>query len=125
MKTDLNPKIRMQYKIWMESPEGEGIMGDGKWLILKTIEQTGSLKAATEALGLTYRRTWGDLKKIETQLGISLLDKSRGGAQGGASSLSNAGKQMVAAFDELHENLDGVIKKAFIQFQERLADIEI
>ena len=125
MKTDLNPKIRMQYKIWMESPEGEGIMGDGKWLILKTIEQTGSLKAATEALGLTYRRTWGDLKKIEAQLGISLLDKSRGGAQGGASSLSPAGKQMVAAFDELHQNLDAVIKQAFIQFQERLAEIEI
>ena len=56
MKTD---KIKPEYKVWLSTHTGEGIMGDGKWQILKAIEKTGSLMAATELLGLTYRRTWG------------------------------------------------------------------
>jgi molybdate transport system regulatory protein len=113
MKTD---KIKPEYKIWLSTETGEGIMGDGKWQILKAIEKTGSLMAATELLGLTYRRTWGDLKKIEEQLGIQLLDKSRGGKDGGTSSLTPEGKRLVEAFDHLHERMDGVIQSAFKDF---------
>jgi molybdate transport repressor ModE-like protein len=113
MKTD---KIKPEYKIWLSTESGEGIMGDGKWQILKAIEKTGSLMAATELLGLTYRRTWGDLKKIEEQLGFQLLDKSRGGKDGGTSSLTLEGKRLVAAFDHLHERMDGAIQMAFNDF---------
>ena len=50
-------KIKPEYKIWLSTETGEGIMGDGKWQILKAIEKKGSLMAACDALGLTYRRT--------------------------------------------------------------------
>ncbi|MDP4291844.1 MAG: LysR family transcriptional regulator [Bacteroidota bacterium] len=109
-------KIKPEYKIWLSTETGEGIMGDGKWQILKAIEKTGSLMAATEALGLTYRRTWGDLKKIEEQLGFQLLDKSRGGKDGGTSTLTPEGKRLVEAFDHLHARVDGVIQLAFEDF---------
>jgi molybdate transport system regulatory protein len=108
--------IKPQHKIWLSTETGEGIMGDGKWQILKAIEKTGSLMAATETLGLTYRRTWGDLKKIEEQLGFQILDKSRGGKDGGKSTLTPAGKRLVAAFDHLHARVDGVIQSAFNDF---------
>jgi molybdate transport system regulatory protein len=75
-------------------------MGDGKWGILKAIEEHGSLKAATDALGITYRRTWGDLKAIEEKLGVALLEKTRGGASGGQTQLTKEGLKLVAAFDE-------------------------
>ena len=109
-------KIKPEYKIWLSTEAGEGIMGDGKWQILKAIEKTGSLKSATESLGLTYRRTWGDLKKIEEQLGFPLLDKSRGGKDGGTSSLTPEGKKLVQAFDNFHAHVDGVIQIAFKEF---------
>ena len=57
--------IRFNYKIWLSTNDGINLLGDGKWKILKAIESHGSLKAATDALGITYRRTWGDLKAIE------------------------------------------------------------
>lgn len=100
--------------------EGKGIMGDGKWKILKAIEEHGSLKAATEALGLTYRRTWGDLKEIEEALGFSLLDKSRGGKEGGNTSLTAEGKNLVLAFDQFHDKIDSVMETAFIELQQKL-----
>ena len=62
---DLN-EIKLQHKMWLETADGEGILGDGKWQILRAVDQEGSLTAACQKLGLTYRRTWGDLKKIES-----------------------------------------------------------
>ena len=91
-------------------------MGDGKWQILKAIEKKGSLMAACDALGLTYRRTQGDLKKIEEQLGFQLLGKSRGGKDGGTSTLTPEGKRLVEAFDNFHTRVDGVIQMAFKEF---------
>ncbi len=112
--------IQFNYKIWLSTPEGKGIMGDGKWQILKAIEEHGSLKAATEALGLTYRRTWGDLKEIEALLGFPLLDKSRGGKDGGQTQLSPVGKKMVEAFDRFHQKVDHYMEEAFLEFRENI-----
>ena len=108
-----NEDIVFNYKIWLSTKEGKGIMGDGKWEILKAIETHGSLVAACEALGLTYRRTWGELKKIEQLLGCPLVEKYRGGKDGGNSQLSPEGKRLVAAFDKFHAQMDIVMEKAF------------
>lgn len=116
--------IRLNYKIWIETIDQKGIMGDGKWQILKAIEKHGSLMAATEALGITYRKTWGDLKEIEKSLGFPLLDKNRGGKEGGSSSLTPQGLELVKAFDEFHSKADTVIEKEFEAFLQKLKSIE-
>lgn len=122
-KIDLD-SIVLQHKIWMETPDGKGILGDGKWQILKAIEQTGSLTGACNLLGLTYRRTWGDLKKIEQMFGFTLLEKSRGGKEGGMSCLSPEGKKMVAAFDEFHQSVDSTIENALQAFKAKLVELK-
>ena len=116
--------ILFHHKIWLSTGDDKGILGDGKWLILKAIEETGSLMGACLKLNLTYRRTWGDLKKIEQQLGFSLLEKSRGGKNGGSSSLSPQGQLLVNAFDRFHQKVDSVIKDAFDEFKASLLEIE-
>ncbi|MFH1160272.1 MAG: LysR family transcriptional regulator [bacterium] len=108
--------IRLHYKIWMEDPSGVGILGDGKWQMLKLIEEKGSMKAACDAMGYTYRRTWGNLKKIEDFFGFPLLEKHRGGAEGGNTQLTAEGKKMVQAFDRFHSQVDAVIKDGFSMF---------
>ncbi len=108
------------YKIWLSTKDGINLMGDGKWKILKAIEEQGSLMAATDSLGLTYRRTWGDLKKIEKQLGFPLLEKSRGGKDGGNTLLTPQGKLLVEAFDEFHEKVDLIMENAFQEFRQKL-----
>ncbi|MEZ5197732.1 MAG: LysR family transcriptional regulator [Bacteroidales bacterium] len=122
METNYLPaNIKFNYKIWLSTDKDEGILGDGKWQILKAIEQHGSLKAATKALGITYRRTWGDLKKIEEVLGFAILEKERGGKDGGKSSLTPEGKKLVQAFDEFHEKVDVQIEQAFEEFRNKLS----
>ncbi len=115
--------IQLHHKIWLANPDNSGILGDGKWLILKAIEETGSLTGACTKLNLTYRRTWGDLKKIEEMLGFPLLEKSRGGKEGGTSILSPQGKNLVNAFDKFHQQVDGVIKNALDELKTSLLEI--
>lgn len=115
--------IMLHHKIWLATTDDTGILGDGKWLILKAIHETGSLMGACAKLDLTYRRTWGDLKKIEQMLGFPLIEKSRGGRDGGTSSLSPQGKLLVDAFDKFHQKVDGVIADAFTELKTSLLEI--
>lgn len=110
----------LNYKIWLSTKDGKGIMGDGKWKILKAIKKHGSLKAATMALGLTYRRTWGDLKQIEKEFGYPLLEKKRGGKYGGETTLTVQGEKIVNAFDKFHKKTDRIMEKAFIELEKDL-----
>lgn len=114
--------FKLNFKIWLSTLSGKGIMGDGKWRILKAIEKHGSLKAATKALGLTYRRTWGDLKAIEEEFGFPLLEKSRGGAEGGKTELTPEGKNLVNAFDAFHSKVDVMMDEAFREFRQNLME---
>lgn len=108
--------IHLHYKIWMSDQENKGILGDGKWQILKLIENKGSIKAACDELGYTYRRTWGNLKKIEQFFGFPLLEKQRGGSDGGRTLLTPQGKKLVQAFDNFHASVDQVIQEGFEKF---------
>jgi molybdate transport repressor ModE-like protein len=110
--SDINP----EYKVWFSTPDGKGILGDGKWKILKTIEACGSLVQACEELNITYRRTWNDLKKIEQQLGFKLLETARGGADGGSTHLTPEGIKLIKAFDHFHQRMDKIMKVEFDKF---------
>ncbi len=112
--------IRLHYKIWMADEKESGILGDGKWKMLKLIEEKGSMKAACEEMGYTYRRTWGNLRKIEDFFGFPLLEKHRGGAERGRTVLSEEGKRLVRAFDTFHQSLDEHIQRGFEKFMEEL-----
>ena len=114
--TNINP----EYKVWFSTPAGEGILGDGKWKILKKIEECGSLVQACEEMNITYRHTWNDLKKIETLLGFKLLETSRGGVEGGSTRLTDNGRKLIEAFDHFHQRMDVIMKQEFAAFMDEL-----
>ena len=124
METKFSEKlsgIHLHYKIWMSDDTNQGILGDGKWQMLKLIDEKGSLKAACDEMGYTYRRTWGNLKKIEKFFGFPLLEKHRGGSEGGNTVLTEEGRRLVRAFDKFHASVDSVIQKGFEKF---ITDLE-
>ena len=124
MGSDRYKELKLNYKIWFTDQEDNGILGDGKWKILKAIDEAGSLTAACEKLGITYRRTWNDLKTIEKQLGFALLEKTRGGVEGGSTSLTPEGKKLIQAFDDFHEKMDVIMQQHFIELKNMLLENE-
>jgi molybdate transport repressor ModE-like protein len=119
-----SPLVSVHYKIWLESALGEGIMGDGKWLLLQTIDEKGSLSAAASSLGISYRKAWGDIKKAETLLGSALINKQRGGALGGASTLTEFGAQWLNLYKAFHSKMNKIFEKEAEHFLKNLENIK-
>lgn len=118
-----NQALKLNYKIWIETDQGESILGEGKWRLLKIIHDKGSLQAAVDEMGYTYRQTWANLKRIEEKLGFKLVEKSRGGEKGGHTVLTAKGKRMIAFFDRLYDQVEPDINNLFNEMVEELNKI--
>jgi molybdate transport system regulatory protein len=105
--------LKLNYKFWIETDQGLSVLGEGKWKLLKAIKETGSLKAAVDEMGYTYRQTWENLKTIENKLGFKLIEKSRGGEKGGQTVLTAKGEKIVAFFDKLYNEIEPDIQQHF------------
>ena len=113
-------KPRPAFKLWMETDEGY-VFGPGVYRLLKTINKTGTLKGASQELGMSYRYAWGLIKKAEAKLGESLIDASKGGRLGGGSSvITSLGKGFIDDFERIQaqwkdfvvsqkESTDGIV----------------
>lgn len=106
---NIEPKL----KLWLSSPEAEGAFGDGRWRLLEAVQQHGSLRAAAGALGISYRKAWGDLRKAEQVLGVKLIEKRRGGKGGGGTRLTGDGKKWVAAYARFRSNVARAVAREF------------
>ncbi len=109
---NLKPRI----KLWLNGEGVEGVFGDGKYRLLRDIESTGSLRAASERLGISYRKAWGDLKKAQDALGIILIERQRGGRKGGRSTLTDEGKRWLSAYSRFRRDVEAVMEASFEKF---------
>lgn len=106
-------KPKAKFKLWFSTKDAEGVFGDGKWQLLKTLNNTGSLTAASELMQISYRKAWGDLKKAQDTLGISLVEKHRGGTIGGQTILTNQGKKWLNAYTKFRRDIEKAVEKAY------------
>lgn len=90
------PAPTMRMHLWFETDEGV-IFGLGRLMLLREVEACGSLKAAAQKLGMSYRGAWGKIKKTEEALGLALVEKGvcrRAGYQ-----LTEYGQELARQFD--------------------------
>jgi molybdate transport system regulatory protein len=106
-------QLRTRFKLWLSTEDAEGVFGDGKWRLLKSIDTEGSLRAASQSLHISYRKAWGDLKKAQQCLNVPLVEKKRGGAQGGRTKLTEQGKKWVKAYTRFRADIEKAAEKAF------------
>ncbi|WP_319585070.1 LysR family transcriptional regulator [uncultured Pseudodesulfovibrio sp.] len=96
-----NPETILRLRVWLEQ-EDQTYIGIGSTLLLQQVEKLGSLRKASEALGMSYRRAWGKLKNAEERIGKPLVEKTKG--KGQRFNLSPYGKEVMERF--LHFYLD-------------------
>lgn len=116
MKSEITPK----FKMWLSTKDAEGVFGDGKWRLLKAVEEKGSLKAASDYLGISYRKAWGDLKKAEACLGIKFIEKIRGGQHGGSTVLTPEGLRWIKAYGRFRREIENKVDKSFVKLEKTL-----
>ncbi len=108
--------VFIDYKVWLSSPDGEGILGDGRLTLLKTIDKVGSIRAAANELKISYRKAWGNLKKAESLLNFTLIETSRGGKTGGKTILTQEAKTLIDAYEAFYEEFNLAAGKVIKDF---------
>ena len=67
--------------------------GEGPCRLLRAVEETGSLRAATMQMDMAYTKALKLLKNAENALGYPLTMRISGGRDGGGSRLTPAGEE--------------------------------
>jgi molybdate transport system regulatory protein len=74
-------KFTVKSKIWIEDLNGKPVFGLGRYRILKSIEQSGSMHATAKALHMSYRAVWMRIRKSEERIGKSLVVREGKGSR--------------------------------------------
>ncbi len=83
----------------------ERAFGPGRADVLAAIEREGSITAAGRALGMSYRFTWNLVDSMNRCFRNKLVDASTGGKRGGHAALTDAGKDVLAAYRALEAQI--------------------
>jgi molybdate transport system regulatory protein len=115
-------RLEPRFKLWLSGSDVEGAFGDGKWRLLDAIEREGSISAASQSLGISYRKAWGDLKKAQIALGTALVAKQRGGKAGGQTVLTAEGRKWLKAYGRLRGRAEETIRQAWAECVEEVGE---
>jgi len=76
-------------------------MGPGRADLLEGIAATGSISAAGKAMGMSYKRAWALVEEMNAAFRLPLVTSARGGAGGGGASLTDTGREVLAAWQAI------------------------
>ncbi len=104
--------LKPKSKVWLEAA-GKPAFGDGKLLWLETIARTGSLRAAADELGMSYRGLWGRLRGMEARLGRRLVARRAGGRGGGGAALTDQAVELIARYRRFRKGINEFVDARF------------
>jgi molybdate transport system regulatory protein len=110
-------KLQIKHKIWLER-DGKVIFGQGRSVLLRAIDECGSLNSAAKKLNMSYRAAWGRLKASEERLGMKLMEVDAGN---GRMKMTDNAKELLRKFDELERETEAFVEFAYqkLAFQSR------
>ncbi|MCA0921965.1 winged helix-turn-helix domain-containing protein [Pseudooceanicola nanhaiensis] len=92
---DTDPRLRLRIHF------GNAMMGPGKADLLENIRETGSIAAAGRAMSMSYKRAWSLVEEMNAAFQAPLVERNRGGAQGGGTALTDMGEAVLAHYRRL------------------------
>lgn len=85
---------------------GDAVPADRLFALLEAVGRLGSLNRATAELGMSYRHAWGLVKRAEERLGVRLLDRHVGGAEGGGAELTPAARDLLTRYRQFRAGVE-------------------
>lgn len=117
------PKGSKYYDIFLDfsidlkhKEDGHPILTEEHFELLLHIGDLGSLVASAEKMKISYRKAWELVRQSEKTLGFQLIEKHRGGRDGGNSTLTPEGKKLIDAYRELRVEFDTSVKRLVKDF---------
>ena len=100
MTNSVPPRLRLRL-VFEAGPAGTLTFGPGKADLLDLIAQHGSISAAARVMGMSYRRAWVLVDEMNRTFRNPLVERVRGGAQGGGARLTQDGQAALRCFRDI------------------------
>jgi molybdate transport system regulatory protein len=88
--------------LWVEG-NGTRFLGPGPVELLEGIERTGSINKAAKAMGMSYKKAWDLVNRLNTMAATPFVHTTIGGGDGGGSTISPEAKQLIAWHQQLRD----------------------
>jgi molybdate transport system regulatory protein len=95
-------------------------MGPGRADLLEGIAETGSISAAGERMGMSYKRAWSLVRSLNEGWGSALVETSRGGAEQGGAHLTADGAFVLERYRAMQAGTRDAIAAEVIAVNNRL-----
>ncbi len=96
--------VRVRSKVWIEV-DGEPVFGRGRRFLLEAIATHGSINRAAREIDISYRKAWSYVKAMEDRLGVPLVERRKGGRNGGGAVLTPEAKRFLRQFAALEDRI--------------------
>lgn len=97
-----NGAFTVNGSLWIEG-DGKRFFGPGPVELLELIEKTGSINKAAKAMGMSYKKAWEIVSRLNGMAAEPFVVTSIGGEEGGGSKISSGAKEMIVWYRELRE----------------------
>lgn len=104
-----NLHLTVNGSLWIECG-GKKYFGPGPMELLEGIEETGSINKAAKQMGMSYKKSWEIINRLNKNVTQPLVETKAGGKKGGGSLISSEARELIAMYKNL--------RKGFEQFLE-------
>lgn len=111
MEKQLPKKFDFRVRIFMEEPN----FGKGVAQLLSLTKEKGSLSAAYKTMGMAASKAWKILNRAEADLGVKLVERRSGGKQGGGSTLTEEGEDILIRYENFQKDVYEAARQSFIK----------
>jgi len=87
--------------------------GPGTVDLLREIDKCGNVRDACEKCGFSYSKGWTIIRNCEEKFGCSIVERQPGGQTGGSASVTDKGRDLLAAYEELESELSEIADERF------------
>jgi molybdate transport system regulatory protein len=98
----MNDDTRLRLRILFGS---NAMLGPGKAELLEHIHETGSITAAGQCMGMSYKRAWGLVETLNATFREPVVITVRGGAKGGGARLTDTGLAVLTHYRRIEDRL--------------------
>ncbi len=92
---------------------GVPVISDREARLLEAVDRVRSIKDAAADAGISYRTAWSAIQQMDQALGRPMVVSRAGGPGGGTTTLTEEGRRLLTAYQELRRRLEDDLAHAW------------
>ncbi|HLQ58812.1 MAG TPA: LysR family transcriptional regulator [Gemmatimonadales bacterium] len=92
---------------------GVPVIGEREARLLDAVDRVRSIKDAASEAGISYRTAWSVIQQMEQALGRPMVVSRAGGPGGGATTLTDECRRLLALYQDLRRRLEDLLTRAW------------